>query len=591
MFSSKLSKGNDSIFKLDSILLSLGIVLGILAIIFAEVLQYRKQGIKIEELRAGNLQKGSITYDKLAEDVFTTIELEFENGATSKAKIVNGMVENGGLGGQLEFETESGEKVIGQVIGTIPMVIEDGSITEEKISKVLIERIEKLEEGNLIEEESMTDTDTGIAEETDTETEFEIEDGSIVTAKLADNGVTTLKLADGSVTTVKIVDASITSSKIQDANILTKHLASGAITTVKIADGAVTTSKLGNSSVTSSKIQDGTILNADIYSDAAISYTKLNLVGSLLLADLGQNGCTNGQVIKWSDAGSTWECASDIDTQLSEAQVEGYITNEVVDLFTGSTMNSEALATQSWVNGLGYITDGNTDWDNSYGFITASSSTTLTNKTLDGDDNTVQDLTVTSLKSGVLETDLSSVSASDDTLASAKAIKLALESLYPVGVIFFNASVATNPSTLLGFGTWVAFGAGQVMVGLDSGDGSFDTLGETGGEKTHTLTIAEMPEHNHSVNPPSTPTSTDGSHTHKAYEHMAGGSTAMEHNNTTPIWNSVGQARASQIVMDAAGDHSHTVDISSFNSASAGSGDAHNNLQPYITVYMWVRTK
>ncbi len=278
MFSSKLSKGNDSIFKLDSILLSLGIVLGILAIIFAEVLQYRKQGIKIEELRAGNLQKGSITYDKLAEDVFTTIELEFENGATSKAKIVNGMVENGGLGGQLEFETESGEKVIGQVIGTIPMVIEDGSITEEKISKVLIERIEKLEEGNLIEEESMTDTDTGIAEETDTETEFEIEDGSIVTAKLADNGVTTLKLADGSVTTVKIVDASITSSKIQDANILTKHLASGAITTVKIADGAVTTSKLGNSSVTSSKIQDGTILNADIYSDAAISYTNLILL-------------------------------------------------------------------------------------------------------------------------------------------------------------------------------------------------------------------------------------------------------------------------------------------------------------------------
>ena len=569
MIDSGLSKKNLVRSKISGILLPLGIVLGILTILFSQVLQYRKQEIRMEELRAGDLRVGSVTYDKLAEDVFTTVQLEFENGTTSKAKIVNGMVENGGLGGQLQFETESGEIVTGQVMGTIPMVIEDGSITEEKIAKVLIERIEKLEEDSLEDEESLIDTGS----------EFEMEDGSIVMIKLADDAVTTLKLADGSVTTVKIQDATITSGKIQDANILTRHLASGSITEVKIANGAVTSTKLGDSSVTTSKIQDGTILNTDISSSAAIAYSKLNLTGSLLLADLGQNGCTDGQVMKWDNGGSTWVCATDTDTntQLSEAQVEGYITNGAIDLFTGSTMNAVALATETWVSGLGYITDGNTGWDNTYGFITAassetltnksgnismwtndsgfitaSSSETLTNKTIDGDDNTVQDLSVSSLKSGVLDTDLSTVSASDDTVASAKAIRTALNSLYPVGSIYINAANSTNPATLLGFGTWVSFGEGQVMVGLDSGDTDFDTLGETGGEKTHTLTTAEMPSHNHS------------------FLRSAG----------------TGAVEPMKLLYTYATQYTGT-----YYTSDAGGDEAHNNLQPYITVYMWMRTE
>ena len=51
-----------------------------------------------------------------------------------------------------------------------------------------------------------------------------------------------------------------------------------------------------------------------------------------------------------------------------------------------------------------------------------------------------------------------------------------LEKIYPVGSIYINAAVSTNPATLLGFGTWVAFGAGKTIVGLDSGDTDFDTL-------------------------------------------------------------------------------------------------------------------
>ena len=64
-----------------------------------------------------------------------------------------------------------------------------------------------------------------------------------------------------------------------------------------------------------------------------------------------------------------------------------------------------------------------------------------------------------------------------------------LANIYPVGSIYMNASVTTNPATLLGFGTWVAFGAGRVPVGQNTSDSSFNTLEETGGAKTHTVTI------------------------------------------------------------------------------------------------------
>lgn len=55
--------------------------------------------------------------------------------------------------------------------------------------------------------------------------------------------------------------------------------------------------------------------------------------------------------------------------------------------------------------------------------------------------------------------------------------------LWPIGSIFVSV-VSTNPATLLGFGTWVAFGTGRVLVGIDSGDADFDTVEETGGSKT-----------------------------------------------------------------------------------------------------------
>jgi len=123
-----------------------------------------------------------------------------------------------------------------------------------------------------------------------------------------------------------------------------------------------------------------------------------------------------------------------------------------------------------------------------------------------------------------------------------------LEKVYPVGSIYINASVSTNPATLLGFGTWVAFGAGKVIVGLDSSDTDFDTAEETGGAKTHTLSISEIPSHTHSLSTSDNP----------------GGTGAIEVAGGAPTSTQTTQA--------------------------TGGGGAHNNLQPYIVAYMWKRT-
>lgn len=127
-----------------------------------------------------------------------------------------------------------------------------------------------------------------------------------------------------------------------------------------------------------------------------------------------------------------------------------------------------------------------------------------------------------------------------------------IDRIYPVGSIYINASNGDNPATILGHGTWAAFGKGQVLVGLDAEQEEFNTVGKTGGAKTHTLTVNEMPSHNHSI------TRTTG----------AGGDVT---GTGVPPHNAV-----------AAGTSSTT--------ASRGGGQPHNNLQPYITVYMWVRT-
>ena len=128
----------------------------------------------------------------------------------------------------------------------------------------------------------------------------------------------------------------------------------------------------------------------------------------------------------------------------------------------------------------------------------------------------------------------------------------ALLSVYPVGSIYINAGVATNPGTLLGFGTWSAFGSGRVIVGVDSTDTDFDSVRETGGAKTdsHALTIAELPAHTHNVTMSTNDTDNDN----------------LSEGNTS-------------------GTSTHPT-----SSTGGGAAHSHDIVQPYITAYMWRRT-
>lgn len=123
----------------------------------------------------------------------------------------------------------------------------------------------------------------------------------------------------------------------------------------------------------------------------------------------------------------------------------------------------------------------------------------------------------------------------------------ALNHIYPVGSIFIT-TVNQDPSPYLG-GKWKAFGAGRVLVGFDSSQTEFNTILKTGGEKTHTLTIDEMPNHTHGL-------------------HIYGTDKVSDYVENT-LW---GNAQA----------------YNNFLSYTGGN-QPHNNLQPYIVVYMFKR--
>lgn len=122
--------------------------------------------------------------------------------------------------------------------------------------------------------------------------------------------------------------------------------------------------------------------------------------------------------------------------------------------------------------------------------------------------------------------------------------------IYPVGSIYISVNAA-NPGTIMG-GTWVAFGEGKMLVGIDSADTDFDAPEKTGGEKTHTLTIAEMPSHNHTI--------------------------------IKPRWSTQSGANAFY------GSNGSGTGANYDEKGYEGGGEAHNNMPPYVTTYMWKRT-
>lgn len=206
-----------------------------------------------------------------------------------------------------------------------------------------------------------------------------------------------------------------------------------------------------------------------------------------------------------------------------------------------------------------------------------------------------------------------------------------INSIYPVGSIYMSVN-NTNPSSLFG-GTWVAWGAGKVPVGVNSEESEFNSVEKTGGAKTHTLSVNEMPAHSHTFH--------GYSHNHNLAGHQhvipslsgytdwkdlqgnlwnmavqskntglssngiagnnnpAGGvgyATETKESSSTSFSDSVhinashnhAVATYENTTGQAWGNTSDTT-VGGYNDNNGGS-QAHNNLQPYITCYMWKRT-
>jgi hypothetical protein len=154
--------------------------------------------------------------------------------------------------------------------------------------------------------------------------------------------------------------------------------------------------------------------------------------------------------------------------------------------------------------------------------------------------------------------------SSSTLLATTAFVQAALQLLYPVGTIYTNATSSTNPGTLLGFGTWTAFGAGRVMVGFNSGNALFDTAEETGGSAD-----AIVISHTH------TATVTDAGHAH-TIPYSSGSVTG-------------GSGSGVALATSSSSTSTVTTGISVANSTTGSSG-TNANYQPYITVYIWKRT-
>ena len=156
-------------------------------------------------------------------------------------------------------------------------------------------------------------------------------------------------------------------------------------------------------------------------------------------------------------------------------------------------------------------------------------------------------------------------------VATTAFVTSALQAAYPVGSIYMNASNSTTPATLLGFGSWSALGAGQMLLGAGTNSGNTFTAGSSGG-----YYAPQLLSHTHSA------TFTGnalGAHSHTlSYGPNGGGGLGGGDLNST-----AGPTSTSSV---SAGTPSGSVSV-----ANATSGDQTlGNLPPYLTVYMWQRT-
>jgi microcystin-dependent protein len=168
-------------------------------------------------------------------------------------------------------------------------------------------------------------------------------------------------------------------------------------------------------------------------------------------------------------------------------------------------------------------------------------------------------------------------------IATTAFVTTGLQAAYPVGSIYMS-TVATSPATLFGFGTWVTFGTGRMLI---SQDGSTYTAGSTGGAATTTISSSNLPSHTHSFSATTGGMSANTSHQHYVGSNDSTAGYGGDAGNREFVQNyNAGNGPATYTNY---ADISHTHDVSG-TTGSTGSGTAATTISPYIAVYMWNRT-
>lgn len=155
---------------------------------------------------------------------------------------------------------------------------------------------------------------------------------------------------------------------------------------------------------------------------------------------------------------------------------------------------------------------------------------------------------------------------------------------FPVGHVLFTTNSA-NPASYIGTGTWELYAQGRTIFGFQSSDSDFNTSNGTGGAKTQTLTINNLPAHTHSTPAHSLTTGSAGAHVHELAAKAAGegGGGAQAGGSSAVGQNWVTETKP-------AGAHTHSVNIPASVTGSTGSGQAFSKLPPYVVTYIWRRT-
>lgn len=177
--------------------------------------------------------------------------------------------------------------------------------------------------------------------------------------------------------------------------------------------------------------------------------------------------------------------------------------------------------------------------------------------------------------------------------------------IYPVGSVYTSVS-DRNPSIWLG-GTWVSFGSGRTLVGVDTGQSEFNSVEKPGGHKelqshAHGLNNHVHSLNNHTHNVPNHVHTMQGSGNH--FHYLGINKSAVQKGTSYNKPNNY-ESGSTSYKSNTTGNHTHTMNSSgncttganngntggnSGNTTSSGGGDA-GNLQPYITVFFWKRTK